>query len=225
MSNLKNYQADPIHEDIRGFQLELAKYFPDEKPTSTYRPNAKTKKGDVSRHSHGEATDYKINAKMKDFLWNTPEGISLLNKYNLGLLDESEAQNRKWGNALHIGKDSALVERAKKRYSELVPQQEMSTEIINFDNSQQNSNFASVPDVYREEEVQPQQQQTAPQEEQQQIQIPQFTTIQRQEPQQEEETPEFQGAFDLYMQLQEGGKISLLQQKILKIKNGLNGQR
>lgn len=210
MGKLHDYQSDPVHEDIRGFQLELAKHFPDIKPTSTYQPNAKTKQGKVSKHAHGEATDYELNPKLKDFLWNTPEGISLLNKYNLGLLDESEKQNRKFGNALHIGKDSVLVERAKKRYSELIPETAPEQKLIDLQGNYENITFASVPDVYREEEPQ-QQQQIAPQEEQQKIEIPQFQTVEFTPIQEQEQPlPEFKGAFDLYMeleQMQRGGKV------------------
>ena len=209
MGKLHDYQSDPVHEDIRGFQLELAKHFPDIKPTSTYRPNAKTKQGKASKHAHGEATDYELNPKLKDFLWNTPEGISLLNKYNLGLLDESEKQNRKFGNALHIGKDSVLVERAKKRYSELIPETAPEQKLIDLQGNYENTTFASVPDVYREEE--PQQQQIAPQEEQQKIEIPQFQTVEFTPIQEQEQPlPEFKGVFDLYMeleQMQRGGKV------------------
>lgn len=228
MGKLHDYQSDPVHEDIRGFQLELAKHFPDIKPTSTYRPNAKTKQGKVSKHAHGEATDYELNPKLKDFLWNTPEGISLLNKYNLGLLDESEKQNRKFGNALHIGKDSVLVERVKKRYSELIPETAPEQKLIDLQGNYENTTFASVPDVYREEE--PQQQQIAQKEEQQQIEIPQFQTVEFTPIQEQDQPlPEFKGAYDLYTelaQMKQGGTMigfnqSPLQQKILKIKNKL----
>lgn len=192
MSNIKKYQSDPVNEDIRNFQIELSKKFPDVKPTSIFRPGAKTTEGKTSRHATGEAIDYSLKDKgIKEYLWNTSEGISLLNKYNLGLLDESEKGNSKFGHSTHIGKDKKLVERAKNRYKELNP---INTEVSNLDNTTKIPNFAenqSVPDVYVEPQVQQEQQKTEQVQEQPKPYQPIVAQpIQQEVPQEEYTVPE-----------------------------------
>ena len=139
---IKQYQEDPLHEDVRGFKIELSKRFPNIKPTSGFRKGAFTKFGAVSRHASGEALDYSFNDEVADYLWNTTEGIQLLNKHNLGFLDESKKGNEKWGNSLHIGKDTKLVERAKNRYKELINKSE---NVSYLPNPIQNDTFAIQP--------------------------------------------------------------------------------
>ena len=88
MATVKEYNKDPMHENIRNFEMELKKKFPDLRVTSGFRPRAFTKQGKVSRHAKGEAIDIEPRQDVYDFLWNTEEGISLLYKYGVGLLDE-----------------------------------------------------------------------------------------------------------------------------------------
>ena len=66
---LKNVKEN-LHKDITGFADELQTRFPDVVFTSGLRVGAKTKKGGVSRHSHGEALDFRIDPKIGDFLEN-----------------------------------------------------------------------------------------------------------------------------------------------------------
>lgn len=110
---------DGLHPDIVGFSEELLQVFPDAVFTSGKREGAKTKAGKTSRHHHGEAVDLRITPAIADFLENDSRGIQMLHKYQLGFLDESTKEGRKWGNALHIGKDSALVAKTNKKFSEL----------------------------------------------------------------------------------------------------------
>lgn len=140
---------DNLHKDVTGFAEELQTRFPDVVFTSGLRPGAKTKKGGTSRHSHGEALDFRIDPKIGSFL-ESDEGIQLLHKYQLGFLDESKAENKGWGNAMHAGRDSALVERTNKRFNEIVAKQQYTPDINYLENTQQTTTF--VPED-KEEKV------------------------------------------------------------------------
>lgn len=138
---------DNLHKDIVGFSEELQSKFPDIVFTSGLRPGAKTKMGKESRHSHGEAIDFRINPKIGNYL-ESDDGIELLHKYQLGFLDESKAGNKKWGNAMHAGRDSALVENTNKKYKNITSKQEpvvdKTTSTINYlDSNQQNTTFTN----------------------------------------------------------------------------------
>ena len=115
---IKEYQKD-LNKDVSDFLTELQQKFPDTVITSGFRKNSVTKFGKKSRHSTGEAVDLRINPEISDWLYNTKEGITTLNKYGLGMLDESLPENKKFGNAIHIGKDVVPVEKTKNRYKEL----------------------------------------------------------------------------------------------------------
>lgn len=148
MPTVKSYQEDPIHENIRMFEVELRKKFPELVITSGYRHGAKTKQGRPSRHGKGEAIDIRYNPEINDYLWNTKEGISLLNKYKLGFLDESDPETlkRTGGSAphTHIGFDSTLVPKTQQRYSELWGSEKpnnINPEQSNFEEINQFSNF------------------------------------------------------------------------------------
>ena len=144
---LKNVKEN-LHKDITGFADELQTKFPDVVFTSGLRVGAKTKKGGVSRHSHGEALDFRIDTKIGDFL-ESDEGVQLLHKYQLGFLDESKAENKGWGNAMHVGKDSKLLEKTNRRAKEIV-----STPNINYlDNNQQTTTFVPENEEVKEEVV------------------------------------------------------------------------
>lgn len=155
MATIKKYQ-EGLKENMVGFTNELTKVFPDLEVTSAYRPGAKTKQGRPSRHGSGEAVDISNRKDIYDYLWNTKEGISLLNKYNVGVLDETSpemlAKTGGTGKHYHIGQDSTIVPKAKQRYKELVGEEKPTTTITNFDIPIDSSNFASVPDVPQKEE-------------------------------------------------------------------------
>ena len=85
---IKKYQ-DGLKENMVGFTTELTKVFPDLRITSGFRPRAFTKQGAVSRHALGEAIDIEGRKDVYDYLWNTKEGVSLLNRFNVGVLDET----------------------------------------------------------------------------------------------------------------------------------------
>src|SRR5690606_37243958 len=127
-----------LHPDIIGFSEELLSYFPNAVFTSGKRPGAVTNFGKPSRHANGEAVDLRITPEIAEFLSNDRRGIELLYKYQLGFSDESKAENRKWGNALHIGKDTALVERTNSKWKEWQNKHEdttpkyVSNEVIDF---------------------------------------------------------------------------------------------
>lgn len=76
---------------------------------------------ETSMHNQGRAIDIAADYEMFNILYNTPDGLGLLNRYNLGVLDEtSEAAMAKTGATgphYHIGVDPALVSRASKRYN------------------------------------------------------------------------------------------------------------
>lgn len=156
MPTVESYQKDPIHEDIRMFEMELKKKFPDLVVTSGYRPNAKTKQGNPSRHGKGEAIDIRYNPEINEYLWNTKEGVALLNKYGLGFLDESDPETMKrtgaTGKHTHLGFDSTLVPKTKQRYQELwgqeyaqQPQENINSEPTNFDENNTFSTFETQP--------------------------------------------------------------------------------
>lgn len=159
MPTVDTYQKDPIHEDIRLFEIELKEKFPDLVVTSGYRPNAKTKQGNPSRHGKGEAIDIRYNPEINNYLWNTKEGVALLNKYGLGFLDESDPKTMKrtgaFGKHTHIGRDNTLVPITKQRYKELwgeeyvqQPQGNINSQPTNFDSDDTFTNFEDATPNY-----------------------------------------------------------------------------
>lgn len=112
-----------LHPDIIGFREEVAKKFPNVRYTSGFRPGAKTKQGKLSRHATKEAVDAVAEREFYNFLTNDREGISLMNKYNLGILDETSAEmlakTGGTGAHYHIGKDMQLVAQTKARFNKL----------------------------------------------------------------------------------------------------------
>ena len=144
-----------LHKDVASFSEELTQVFPDAVFTSGNRPGAVTRFGKKSRHSTGEAIDLRINPEIAGYL-ESEDGIKLLHKYQLGFLDESKTENQKWGNAVHVGRDSALVERTNSRYKELFGDKKETQSITNdvnyLSNNQNMPNFAGVPYVAQEEE-------------------------------------------------------------------------
>ena len=166
MATIKNYQSN-LNKDVVSFLTELQAKFPDAVITSGYRENAVTKFGKKSHHSTGNAVDLRLNPNISDWLYNTKEGVLTLNKYGLGMIDEGKAENKKWGNAIHVGKDSVPVERAKVRYKELFGQEyspqaiveesvetpEVTNTITNLENTEENPTFVEeTPRKVQEQE-------------------------------------------------------------------------
>lgn len=170
MSNLKDIieanesfkkNREGLHPDIIGFSEELISYFPNAVFTSGKRPGAVTNFGKPSRHSKGEAVDLRITPEIGEFLSNDKRGVELLYKYQLGFLDESKAENKKWGNALHIGKDTALVERTNNKWNEWKNKREDNTSsyvsngVINFQKqpSMVGVDLSNAPEEEKSEEL------------------------------------------------------------------------
>jgi len=132
MATIDDFQKDGLHEDIRAFQIELARKFPDYRVTSGLRPNAKTKQGRASRHATGEALDIGFRKDIRDYLWDTPEGLSMLERHGLGLIDESTPEMLKktggTGAHLHIGKDTSYVKQVQERAKQLAPRSAIPTQ-------------------------------------------------------------------------------------------------
>ena len=112
-----------MHKDLIAFKKDLAVKFPGLRYTSGFRPGATTKSGNSSRHGKGEAWDIENNPEVYEYLYNTVEGAGMLNKYGLGILDETNPTTMKktgaTGKHFHIGKDSTLVAAALARFTEL----------------------------------------------------------------------------------------------------------
>lgn len=170
MATIKNYQSN-LNKDVVSFLTELQAKFPDAVITSGYRENAVTKFGKKSHHATGNAVDLRLNPNISDWLYNTKEGVLTLNKYGLGMIDEGKAENKKWGNAIHVGKDSVPIERAKARYKELFGQDyspqaiveevavesvetpEVTNTITNLENTEENTTFVEeTPRKVQEQE-------------------------------------------------------------------------
>lgn len=82
------------------------------------------KAGNKSKHVIGEAFD--ISAQHTEdyaYLMNTPEGLGLLSKYNLGIIDETDptmmAKTGATGQHFHIGTDSRFSKQVKERYANI----------------------------------------------------------------------------------------------------------
>lgn len=107
-----------VGEDIHGFMDELQSVFPDVVITSGKR------EGDGhSHHAHGNAVDINHNPQIYNYLMNTPEGLSLMDKYKLGIYDESNpnimAKTKASGAHFHIGKDQGLYSHTSSRLGAL----------------------------------------------------------------------------------------------------------
>lgn len=101
----------------------LKNKFPSLKVTSTVRNASQGvgKNSKTSRHNIGEAFDISGEHKdVYDYL-NTYEGVNLLNKYGLGVLDETDPETMKktgaTGAHYHIGADTKLVANTRAKLS------------------------------------------------------------------------------------------------------------
>jgi hypothetical protein len=76
---------------------------------------------ETSKHNEGNAIDMSADFAMYNVLYNTPDGLTLLNSYNLGVLDETNpetiAKTGATGPHYHIGTDPGLISKTKQRYS------------------------------------------------------------------------------------------------------------
>ena len=102
-----------LDNDLLAIHNELYKLFPNMVITSGRRyGNGVGKLGNKSRHNLGQAIDIKVNNDIKNFLLSN-DGITLMKKYKVGFLDESDPdtmrKTRATGPHFHIGKDSKLV--------------------------------------------------------------------------------------------------------------------
>ena len=154
---VKDYQGDPIHENVRMFERELKQKFPQLRVTSGYRKKAFTKQGNVSQHAKGGAIDLGYDKEVAGYLANTYEGVGLLNKYGLGVLDESTKEvmdkTGATGAHLHVGMDSGLVAKAKERYKQLTPKENITPELTDFDFTTQTPTFALEDSNVEEEDA------------------------------------------------------------------------
>ena len=107
-----------LSTDLEGFWGEVKKKFPSARMTSGRR---KAKEGDrFSHHHHGDAIDFGAeNSDVFNYLNNTQEGLNLMAKYKLGILDETNPETLKktggTGFHFHVGKDKGLYARTQNR--------------------------------------------------------------------------------------------------------------
>lgn len=160
---IKEYEGDKeypnVHSDLIGFRKELSKKFPSLIYTSGFRtPSQKIGKNyKTSRHNKGEAWDIEANKEVYEYLYNTLEGLELLNKYQLGILDETDPETMKrtgaTGAHFHIGKDTTLVPDAQKRYQEFLKKQKVKKSSLNIptDEIQEVTKDSLDPNYYMED--------------------------------------------------------------------------
>jgi hypothetical protein len=111
---------------MKAFKDELSQKFPNVRWTSGKR-EAKEKVGKNHRHSHhntGDALDFGAEHEdVYNYLYNTTEGLSLLKKHGLGVINETDPETMKktgaTGAHYHIGPDSHYVEEVDKRFAEV----------------------------------------------------------------------------------------------------------
>ena len=77
-------------------------------------------KGRFSHHHKGDAIDFDANQfEHYNKLYNTKEGLTLLSKYNLGIIDETDprmlAKTKGTGAHFHIGMDANFYKKVKER--------------------------------------------------------------------------------------------------------------
>ena len=125
-----NEKVQTLTPQLQAFYNELAVKFPKIRVTDGKREASQKvgKNYGTSKHNTGEAFDISAQDKdVADYLMNDVEGAALLNKYGLGLLDETNPETIKktgaTGPHYHIGKDPALVQKSMVRYETLSKQQ------------------------------------------------------------------------------------------------------
>lgn len=123
--------VDGLSTDMKDFLLELDSGLNNYYGGSGYslvvtsgKREAEDKVGKAYKQSHhntGDAIDLRADPYVYDFLYNSKEGLSILAKHNLGLIDETSKStlSKTGGTAphLHIGKDTDYVTKVKDRYN------------------------------------------------------------------------------------------------------------
>jgi hypothetical protein len=109
---------DGLSDDLKSFVIDLDNGLQRRYPqggyrlivNSGYRKNSPSEKD--SHHHRGDAVDVHHDVHVYDYLYNSVEGLELLSRYGLGMLDETTAESRKktggTGAHLHLGKDPLL---------------------------------------------------------------------------------------------------------------------
>lgn len=115
-----NHVTEGLSDDLTHFYDELSVKFPSIRVTSGRRESSPS--GGFSHHHHGDAIDIgKEHTDVYDYLYNTPEGLGLMTKYKLGILDETNPGTLEktggTGPHFHIGKDSATATTAQTRFA------------------------------------------------------------------------------------------------------------
>lgn len=113
-------------EEWENLQPELKEFYTEFSTTFGYTPvvtsGARTQvfKTKNSHHLSGGAMDLRYDQKLVNDLYNTREGLGILTKYNLGMLDESTpealAKTGGSGSHIHVGFDSSLAKKAREKY-------------------------------------------------------------------------------------------------------------
>lgn len=133
-----NHMVEGLSDNMKGFYTELTKIFPEIRVTSGLRED------DHDSHHHtGDALDIgKEHTDVYDYLYNNQEGLALMNKYGLGILDETNPTTMQktgaTGPHFHIGKDSGLYKTTQTRYTQYdvaQPMQSWYSQNLNYDYS------------------------------------------------------------------------------------------
>ena len=106
---LKSFVQD--YEQVRGKVFKLTSGKRDSSPS-----------GKFSHHHNGDALDFShVDYEEYNFLMNTKEGLSLMSRYNLGVIDETDPEMMKktkaTGAHFHVGKDTKYSAKIKERLS------------------------------------------------------------------------------------------------------------
>lgn len=118
-SELYKQHYSALSNDMKGFLNEA---YENLGITFTITSGKREPKGRFSHHHSGDAIDFKANEfENYNTLYNTRAGLELLNKYGLGIIDETDpdilAKTKGTGQHFHIGKDSFYNKKVKERLS------------------------------------------------------------------------------------------------------------
>lgn len=121
-----NHVYETLGDDMKGFMNEI--YLLDDGKYKGVRLTSgrRDATGKFSHHHNGDAVDIAalneggvLGNELYSRLVNTGDGLSLMNKYGLGIYDETDPENlaktQGTGAHFHIGKDEGLFGNTKKR--------------------------------------------------------------------------------------------------------------
>lgn len=115
-----NHVLGEISPEMKAFNAELEVLFPDIRYTSGKRKASDGigTSSKISHHNTGNAEDIAAEHKnVYEYLSGTKEGLQLLTKHGLGIIDETDPETMKktgaTGPHYHIGKDSKYVKQAQ----------------------------------------------------------------------------------------------------------------